>query len=69
MKLTLEREDLKPEFVDIACGATKFKHFAARPQRAIRAVGNAMFTTNGGTNHNVIYPPALCPKPKAKKQK
>lgn len=67
MELTLEREDLKPEFVDIACSATKFKHFSARPQRAIRAVGKARFITNGGTNYNAIYPPESCPK--SKKQK
>lgn len=57
MKLILDREDLKPEKVDISCSQTKFQDFAEHVQKAIVAVGKAQFREYDGSNYNAIYPP------------
>lgn len=57
MKLTLDRDDLRPEFRDINCSQTKFEHFTDKTQRAIYMVGKATFYEHDGSNYNVIYAP------------
>ena len=56
MKLTLDRDDLKPEYRNINCSQTEFKHFHKTVQRAIEAVGRATFQEYDGRNYNAIYP-------------
>lgn len=56
MKLTLDREDLKPEYQDINCSQTRFEHFTKEAQAAIAAVGRAQFREYDGSNYNAIYP-------------
>jgi len=56
MKLTLDREDLKPEHQNINCSQTKFQHFKKEVQAAIVAVGRAQFREYDGNNYNAIYP-------------
>lgn len=57
MELTLDREDLKPEFQSINCSQTKFEHFAPQVQQTIREAGRAQFREHDGSNYNAIYPP------------
>jgi hypothetical protein len=57
MKLTLDRDDLKPEYYNINCSQTKFQHFQYAVQDAISAVGRAQFVEYDGSNYNAIYPP------------
>jgi hypothetical protein len=57
MRLTLDRDDLLPEFRDINCSQTKFEHFSNKAQRAIFMVGKATFYEYDGSNYNVIYAP------------
>jgi len=59
MKLTIDREDLKPEHKEINCSQTKFHHFLLPVQQAIREAGKATFKEYDGSNYNVIYPPTL----------
>ena len=59
MKLTLDREDLKPEYKDINCSQTKFEHFKLQAQQAIREAGRAQFREYDGSNYNAIYPPTV----------
>ena len=57
MKLTLDREDLKPEYQNINCSQTRFEHFTEKAQAAIVEVGHAQFREYDGSNYNAIYPP------------
>lgn len=59
MKLTLDREDLKPEHRNINCSQTKFEYFTLQAQRAIREAGCAQFREYDGSNYNAIYPPTV----------
>ena len=59
MKLTLDREDLKPEHRNINCSQTKFEHFTLQVQQAIREAGRAQFREYDGSNYNAIYPPTV----------
>lgn len=59
MKLTLDREDLKPEFKNINCSQTKFHHFNDEARIAIQAVGKGKFQEYDESNYNVIYSPTL----------
>ena len=59
MKLTLDREDLLPQFRGIACSQTSFEHFCEQAQAAIRAVGRALFREYDGRNYNAIYSPMV----------
>jgi hypothetical protein len=61
VELTLTRGDLRPEFRDAPCSATRFRHFTDEAQAAVRIVGRARFETNGGSNYNAIYPPKKAP--------
>ena len=56
MKLTLDREDLKPEYQNINCSQTRFQHFKEEVQKAIIVVGKAQFREYDGSNYNAIYP-------------
>lgn len=58
MELTLDSTDLKQEHRNCNTSLTSFDKFRPEVQAAIRAVGHAMFRSNG--NHNAIY----LPKPK-----
>jgi len=58
MRLTLDREDLKPEHAGINCSHTKFEHFTEEAQAAIKAAGRAQFREYDGSNYNAIYAPA-----------
>jgi hypothetical protein len=57
MNLTLDRLDLSQEHIHIACSKTRFEHFSAEAQVAIKAVGRAQFREFDGSNYNAIYPP------------
>jgi hypothetical protein len=57
MRLTLDREDLKKEFQDVACSATTFDMFTAEARDAIRSVGRATFREYDDSNYKAIYPP------------
>lgn len=57
MKLTVDREDLKPEFVDTNCSLTLFEYFKKDVQIAILTVGKATFQEYDRSNYNVIYAP------------
>jgi hypothetical protein len=57
MRLELTRDDLKPERVGINSSQTRFEDFKPDVQRAIAAVGKAMFLDKDGMFHNAIYPP------------
>jgi len=57
MKLTLDREDLKPEYENINCSLTRFEHFKVEVQAAIVVVGRAKFREYDGSNYNAIFPP------------
>lgn len=57
MRLTLDREDLKPEYKDINCSQTKIEHFKMDVKVAIIAVGKAQFREYDGSNYNAIYSP------------
>ena len=59
MKLTIDREDLKPEFKNINCSQTRFEHFVLQAQQAIREVGRGIFMEYDGRNYNAIYPPTV----------
>ena len=59
MKLTLDRQDLKPEYRDINCSQTKFEHFTLQVQQSIREAGKATFKEYDGSNYNAIYPPTV----------
>ena len=59
MKLTLDREDLKPEHQNINCSQTRFEHFREEVQSAIVVVGKAQFREYDGSNYNAIYPPQV----------
>lgn len=56
MKLILDREDLKPQFIDTNCSLTAFEHFKEDVQKAIVAVGRAQFREYDGSNYNAIFP-------------
>lgn len=55
MKLTLHREDLRPEYQNINCSQTRFGHFKAEVQSAISVVGKAQFREYDDSNYNAIY--------------
>lgn len=57
MRLTLDRDDLRPEFRDVPCDQTKFEHFTDKAQRAIYMSGKATFYEYDLSNYNVIYVP------------
>lgn len=57
MELTLDSTDLKTEFSDIGCSATRFEHFNERAQTAIRMAGYGMFRSRD--NYNRINSPKL----------
>ncbi len=57
MKLELYDEDLKPEHKTCNASQTTFDKFTAAAQKAILAVGEATYYTDGRTSYNVIYPP------------
>jgi hypothetical protein len=59
MKLTLDREDLKPEFKTVNCSRTNFEHFKMEVQQAICEAGRAEFREWDGWNYNAIYPPSV----------
>lgn len=54
MKLTIDREDLRPEWQNINCSQTEFEHFNDETQRAIKVVGRATFFEYDRRNYNVI---------------
>jgi hypothetical protein len=56
MKLTLDREDLKPQFQEMPCRHTSFENFKEEVQEAILAVGRATFYEYDGRNYNAIHP-------------
>lgn len=56
MKLILNREDLKPEHVNIDCSKTKFEHFQPAVQAMIIEVGKATFK-DWYDGYNVILVP------------
>lgn len=56
MKLTLDRDDLKEEFKDIACSRTRFEHFTSDAQDAILVVGRATFYEWDRRSYNAIHP-------------
>ena len=57
MKLTLDREDLRPEHQNVNCSQTRFEHFKPEVQTAIATVGRAQFREYDGSNYNAIYSP------------
>ena len=57
MRLTVDRDDLKPEHKDVNCSQTQFEHFKPNVQQAIRVVGQATFQEFDRTNYNVVRPP------------
>ncbi len=60
MELRLYTSDLLPRYRDtIPCSATRFGHFNKKAQRAILAVGEAMYFTNQNTNYNKIFTPRV----------
>ena len=59
MKLTLDREDLRPERKDMNCSRIKFEHFKDDVQSAIIFAGSAQFREYDGSNYNAIFPPKL----------
>lgn len=56
MKLTIDREDLKPEHRDVNCSLLKFDHFLPEVQNAVRVVGQATFREYSGNSYSVIRP-------------
>ena len=58
MKLTLDRDDLKPEYQDTRCSLTRFHHFLPAVQDAVMAVGRATFREYDESNYNAIYAPS-----------
>lgn len=54
MKLTVDREDLKPEHKDVNCSMTKFEHFLPGVQEAIKTVGYAVFWEYDNSSYNRI---------------
>ena len=67
MELTLTSGDLRPEWRDMPCSATRFAHFTDEAQAAVRIVGRARFETNGGS-YNAIYPPRPAPQDESPKK-
>lgn len=57
-KLTLDRQDLRPEYRNINCSQTRFEHFTDEIQRVISAAGKATFYEYDRSNYNVIFAPA-----------
>ena len=57
MKLTLHRHDLRSEFEDISFRESSFEHFNEDAQRAIIAVGRAVFWAYDRSNYNAIITP------------
>jgi hypothetical protein len=57
MKLTVDREDLKPEHKDISCLLTKLHHFKPEVQAVIIAAGHAIFEEYDRRSYNRILIP------------
>ena len=55
MKLTVDRQDLKPEYENTNCSQIRFHHFKEEVQAAIAIVGKAQFREYDGSNYNAIY--------------
>lgn len=62
MELKLDDLDLKPEHRHLNTSKTKFEHFTVKAQRAITAVGRALYIGPRGDTHNAIYPPSAVKK-------
>lgn len=58
MKLTLDREDLRPEHVNLSCSKVRYEHLTDEAQAAVRVVGRATFQEYDRSNYNVVYGPA-----------
>lgn len=57
MTLDLDRDDLLPALRNTNTSLTKYEHFKAEVQAAIRAVGRATFRCGLIGSYNAIYPP------------
>lgn len=63
MQLTINRSDLRPEYVNTNCSQTKFNHFSDEAQQAMLVTGRAVFWESDGRNYNTVYPPKKDNKP------
>ena len=65
MKLTLNREDLKPEHESTNCSLVKFEHLNEKAQLATRLLGRATFFEYDQSSYNAVFPPEEAKDPAA----
>lgn len=57
MKLTLDREDLRPEHVNLSCSKVRYEHLTDEAQEAVRVVGRATFQEYDRSRYRMIFRP------------